>query len=77
MERPAEYATRGLVACPARRGPGAVAVDESPRLYPPVHRLDALEQRRDQIDGREHRLADRPGRVDGGQLVQAHGAGSA
>jgi hypothetical protein len=41
-----------------------------------VDPVDALEQRVDEIDGRQHLLANRPRRVDRVERVQAHGKGS-
>ena len=76
MEQAAERAPRGLVGRLPRRAARALTVHERPRLHPPVDPLDALEQRLDQVDGRQHLLADRPRRVDGVQRVQAHGSAS-
>ena len=76
VQRTAERAARGLVGGLPCRTPGAVVVDEHPRLQSTVDPLDALEQGLDQVHGRQHLLADRPRRVDGVQGVQAHGAGS-
>ena len=76
MERTAEHTARGLVGRLARRQPGALAIEERPRLHATVDPIDALEQRLDQVDGRQHLLANRPRRVEGIQGVQAHGKGS-
>ena len=77
MQRAAEHAPRGLVRGPSCGGSRTVAIDERPRLDPPVHLVDALEQGLDEVDRRQLPAADRLRRVDDAQLGQAHDAGSA
>ena len=76
MERPAQHAPRGLVGHRVGGGARAVAVDQRPGLDAAVDQIDAFQQRLDQVDGREHLLADRSGGGGDAEGVQAHGAGS-
>ena len=72
MERTARHSARDFVGRGPRRGARAVAVDERPGLDAPVHLVDALEQRVDEIDGGELLATDRAGRVRDAELVRAH-----
>jgi hypothetical protein len=77
VQRLPQGAARGVVGRPASRRARAIRVEERPGLHASVDPAGALDQRLDELDGRDLLAADRAGRLRETELVQTHGAGSA